>query len=41
MMDLYMALLLAVTFGLFYGFAIWCDRVVDDGETGETGGGLQ
>ena len=30
MLDLYMILMLAVTFGLFYGFTIWCDRTVDE-----------
>ncbi|RED64605.1 hypothetical protein DFP95_10222 [Cohnella lupini] len=30
MLDLYMVLLLAVTFAVFYGFMAWCDRVVED-----------
>lgn len=30
MMDVYMALVLAVIFGLFYAFASWCEHVVDD-----------
>lgn len=29
MMDVYMILMLAGTFGLFYGFAAWCNRVID------------
>ncbi len=33
MLDLYMIVLLAGTFCIFYGFAAWCDRVI-----GETGG---
>ena len=33
MQDLYMAVLLAVTYLLFYGFLSWCSRVVE-----ETGG---
>lgn len=30
MLDLYMVLMLAGTFALFYGFMTWCDRVVDE-----------
>jgi hypothetical protein len=30
MLDLYMVLLLAGTFAVFYGFMAWCGRVVDD-----------
>jgi len=30
MLDVYMALILAGTFALFYGFTIWCDRVVEE-----------
>ncbi len=30
MMDLYMVAALALIFGLFYVFAGWCERVVDD-----------
>lgn len=30
MLDVYMVLLLAATFGLFYGFLAWCNRVIDD-----------
>ncbi len=30
-MDGLMVLLLAVIFGLFYAFAQWCDRVIDEG----------
>lgn len=31
MMDLYMILALAATFGLFYGFLHWCDKTVETG----------
>lgn len=30
MLDLYMVLMLAGTFALFYGFLAWCNRVVDE-----------
>jgi len=30
MLDLYMVLLLMAMFAVFYGFAAWCDRVVDE-----------
>ncbi len=30
MLDLYMVLILAGTFALFYGFLVWCNRVVDE-----------
>ncbi len=30
MLDLYMGLLLAVTFALFYGFLVWCDRTIEE-----------
>lgn len=33
MLDLYMILILAAAFALFYGFMTWCDRIAD-----ETGG---
>lgn len=32
MLDAYMVLLLAGAFGSFYGFAVWCDRVVRETE---------
>lgn len=31
MQDLYMVLMLAGIFGLFYGFIVWCGRVVGEG----------
>lgn len=31
MIDLYMLLMLAGLFGLFYGFIVWCGRVIDEG----------
>lgn len=30
MNDLYMVLLLAGTFLVFYAFLVWCDRIVDE-----------
>ncbi|GGF94996.1 hypothetical protein GCM10010912_44910 [Paenibacillus albidus] len=30
MMDVYMVAALVAIFGLFYAFASWCERVVDD-----------
>lgn len=30
MMDVYMAAALAVIFAVFYAFAQWCERVVED-----------
>lgn len=33
MLDVYMVLMLAASFGLFYGFMAWCGKVVD-----QTGG---
>lgn len=30
MMDMYMVAMLTAIFGLFYWFASWCERVVDD-----------
>ncbi|EZP79157.1 hypothetical protein H839_00400 [Parageobacillus genomosp. 1] len=30
--DIFMILLLVLTFALFYGFTIWCDDVVHGGE---------
>ncbi|MBT2288915.1 hypothetical protein J7E73_07120 [Paenibacillus albidus] len=30
MMDMYMAAALVAIFGLFYAFASWCERAVDD-----------
>lgn len=30
MLDLYMILILAVTYVLFAGFMTWCGKVVDD-----------
>lgn len=30
MMDVYMLACLAVIFGVFYAFAQWCERIVDD-----------
>jgi len=32
MLDLYMVLIMAATFAVFYGFAAWCDRVVEEAE---------
>ncbi len=32
MPDIYMVLLLAALFAVFYGFAVWCDRVVEGSE---------
>lgn len=32
MRDIGMIILLALTFWVFYGFAVWCDRVVNGGE---------
>ena len=31
MLDLYMMLMLAGIFGLFYGFMVWCGRVIGEG----------
>jgi len=35
MLDLYMVLLLAVTFALFYGFVVWCDRTIEEPAGGD------
>lgn len=32
MRDVWMILILAGMFALFYGFMAWCGRVVDEGE---------
>jgi hypothetical protein len=32
MRDIAMVALLTLTFSLFYGFTIWCDRVANGGE---------
>lgn len=32
MVDIAMVVLLVVTFALFYGFTIWCNRVESGGE---------
>ncbi|EPD83799.1 hypothetical protein HMPREF1207_03163 [Paenibacillus sp. HGH0039] len=36
MTDLYMILLLAVIYLIFYGFLTWCDHVVEGSEGGRT-----
>ncbi|MBB3125465.1 hypothetical protein FHS19_000119 [Paenibacillus rhizosphaerae] len=35
MLDLYMVLLLALTFTAFYGFMAWCDRTIEDPAGGD------
>lgn len=30
MLDLYMVVALLVIYGLFYGFAFWCEAIVGD-----------
>lgn len=30
MLDVYMVLILAATFGLFSAFLFWCERVIQD-----------
>jgi hypothetical protein len=30
MLDVYMVLMLAAAFGAFYGFASWCNRLIED-----------
>ena len=35
MMDLYMVLLLGITFAAFYGFAAWCDRTIQEPAGGD------
>lgn len=35
MLDLYMVLLLAATFGAFYGFLVFCGRTIDEPAGGD------